>query len=1077
MDDMRQTIVRKTRRAIARNEGESAEEALLSATAEFLDERIRDVLNKKRETLIDLNRRVEVIQYIRTNFADDPSLGLESELTGVNRDISESRLSADSEQTHLAGHYLAGITADFKEAGVWDQWMRHVYEVETMEVLERLGDPQADLSKFPNDAIKMAQVVRKWQDISWADGNDAGASVPKDPFYIMRNSHDMFLIRDAAKRLTKRGSNKPLENRAAWIDFHMPLLNRAETAARFDVDIDELPRVMEQAYDALWSGVHLTNAAPGEAASVPLNTKNIAKKMSQQRMFVYNNAKDMHTYNQKFGQGSLKDTVFRGLTMSANQTGIMRVFGVNARNNFEIIFRAVEKMAAKQDDGGVARELVRKNAKRLDDIWKQLDGSVNISGDVILAKVGANIRTIQVMSKLGFSTLSAISDVPLAAIGLHHNGIGFLEGFADIFKSIGKAFDSSAERFEAASMMGIAHDGIRGSVYTRVSGSDAISGRRARLLTLYFKWNFLTVWTDAIREGVGNALSHGLALKRVQTLSAVNPRLVRTLKFYGIEDLEWNAARSMDTRDINGIGYVDPDAVGGIDDALIDPLIGDRLSDLKTRHADIIERDLKANERDQGFIDKRTKGFSDDVAKAKEDLDALKEAFAGRQDDLATEIRSRIARLGDEFQRAEVVSDIESFVVSERNRGRVRDLLERIEEGGDLDGPGVGISELAARESDKFSQTRGNQGERLGARRARTERRISQATQKEKRVSKELAGRLSKRELELVRRLEKKAAAFDEFVARADERMAKRRERAVELDKIFGRRVKRLRDNEKQLLQRKLRSYYQDQVDYSVVVPDAKTNAFLNRGTDPGSPEGFMLRLMTQFKTFSVAVLQRPVARELFAQGFSGPRRGLGKDFIKALGSGNGEWQGLAQLIAFTTVSGFISMSAKDIAKGLTPRDPREFKTWFAAAAQGGGFGIYGDFLFGEVRNRFGQSGIETALGPTAGSAADLLDLWGRFREGDDTAASTFNFILNHIPFSNLFYFRMAMDFLILHRIREGMNPGYLPRMERRIENENNQRFLVSPSSVIPRGGGTIGGVSEAVADTLNVVSSFGGED
>ena len=38
---------------------------------------------------------------------------------------------------------------------------------------------------------------------------------------------------------------------------------------------------------------------------------------------------------------------------------------------------------------------------------------------------------------------------------------------------------------------------------------------------------------------------------------------------------------------------------------------------------------------------------------------------------------------------------------------------------------------------------------------------------------------------------------------------------------------------------------------------------------------------------------------------------------------------------------------------------------------------------------------------------------------------------------------------------QEAASPGFLRRMERRIERENKQTFIIPPSQVIPRGGGT----------------------
>jgi hypothetical protein len=166
---------------------------------------------------------------------------------------------------------------------------------------------------------------------------------------------------------------------------------------------------------------------------------------------------------------------------------------------------------------------------------------------------------------------------------------------------------------------------------------------------------------------------------------------------------------------------------------------------------------------------------------------------------------------------------------------------------------------------------------------------------------------------------------------------------------------------------------------------------------------------------------------------------------------------GLAQLIVWNTLFGYGSMVAKDLVKGKVPRVPTDpesaLKITLAAMVQGGAMGIYGDFLFGEMRSRQGHSILGTALGPTAGTVEDLWDLKKRLWNGEAAAGQAFKVAINHTPFINLFYTRMALDYLILYRISETLSPGYLRRMEKSIKQYNDQRYIVPPSTVIPYGG------------------------
>jgi len=169
--------------------------------------------------------------------------------------------------------------------------------------------------------------------------------------------------------------------------------------------------------------------------------------------------------------------------------------------------------------------------------------------------------------------------------------------------------------------------------------------------------------------------------------------------------------------------------------------------------------------------------------------------------------------------------------------------------------------------------------------------------------------------------------------------------------------------------------------------------------------------------------------------------------------NGNGEALGLAQLIVTSTLMGYASMALKDLAKGRTPRDPTKSgadaaKIVLAAMVQGGGAGIYGDFLFGAA-SRFGSGTIESLAGPTLSTAGRVVDLYHRALQGDDFAARAFNEALNNTPFVNLFYTRAALNYLVFYRLQETMNPGYLRRMERETEKDNAQGFLLRPSAVV----------------------------
>lgn len=232
----------------------------------------------------------------------------------------------------------------------------------------------------------------------------------------------------------------------------------------------------------------------------------------------------------------------------------------------------------------------------------------------------------------------------------------------------------------------------------------------------------------------------------------------------------------------------------------------------------------------------------------------------------------------------------------------------------------------------------------------------------------------------------------------------------------------------------KLRRYIVDRAETAVLQPDADSRSMLRQGTRAGTTWGEIARFVAQFKGFPTAFTRQVLGRELYGRGAT-VRESLR----------NGGAAGITQLMVATTILGYAAMVAKEAIKGRSPRDPKDGKTILAAMIQGGGAGIYGDFLFGEW-SRFGRSALETAAGPAFSTAQDVVTLWSGLWRGQKDAGDALRLAVNNTPFANLFYTRVVADYLFLYDVQEALAPGTLRRMEQRVKRENDQTFLWSPA-------------------------------
>jgi hypothetical protein len=264
-------------------------------------------------------------------------------------------------------------------------------------------------------------------------------------------------------------------------------------------------------------------------------------------------------------------------------------------------------------------------------------------------------------------------------------------------------------------------------------------------------------------------------------------------------------------------------------------------------------------------------------------------------------------------------------------------------------------------------------------------------------------------------------------------------------DEHFGHVAPERVDRERHELEMAARAYIAEESRHGMLKGDDRTRMVTTQGVPGGSALGEVIRSVMQFKTFTAAYTQGPLARQVLG------KADQGAPLLKRLGQGTARnIPAIASLVAFSTFYGYLSMTVKDAMKNRTPKDPFKWQTVMAALVQGGGAGLYGDYLFGQY-DRFG-GGIASSLpGPMLGEAARLGDTFQKMRSGDAKASDLINLALSDAPFANLHFVRAALDLAILNRLQEWASPGTFKRREGTVLKQFGQHYIVPPLAL---GGG-----------------------
>lgn len=204
----------------------------------------------------------------------------------------------------------------------------------------------------------------------------------------------------------------------------------------------------------------------------------------------------------------------------------------------------------------------------------------------------------------------------------------------------------------------------------------------------------------------------------------------------------------------------------------------------------------------------------------------------------------------------------------------------------------------------------------------------------------------------------------------------------------------------RQQLATRIQGILNEEMLHAVPSPDALTRVFTTGGMPRGSVMGEVVRNVLQYKSFPISVLSLHARRALAARELRG---GMTAAAYAAHG------------IIATTALGMLAMQLKQIARGKDPRDVDDPAAWAAAFVQGGGLGIYGDFLFHDA-NRFGGGAVSTMMGPSVGLADEMAKLTlGNVQElvkGEDTdlAADVVRFGSRYMPGGSLWYSRLLLE-------------------------------------------------------------------
>ncbi len=240
----------------------------------------------------------------------------------------------------------------------------------------------------------------------------------------------------------------------------------------------------------------------------------------------------------------------------------------------------------------------------------------------------------------------------------------------------------------------------------------------------------------------------------------------------------------------------------------------------------------------------------------------------------------------------------------------------------------------------------------------------------------------------------------------------------------------------------KFQTMIMDESEFAIPSITDRVSAFRTGGAPPGTFRGELFRNALLFKSFPMTIMQTHMIRGA------------------TLNGGINKAKYFVHLFLATAAMGTFAAQMKQIVAGKDPAsmDPTTVegrKFLLKGIMSGGGLGLYGDFLFGEM-DRHGQGLLGSLAGPVFGSvlpklsaltvgAVGALTIKGEARH---LGRKLSRFVELMTPGRSLWYTRLATDRLIFDELDKLLDPEAataFQAIETRARSQTGQRYFSRP--------------------------------
>lgn len=490
--------------------------------------------------------------------------GTQAGVTGGRKSVSATRQAYEA---RYLGDMMARLDADVPHvvAMLRDEKLDADIMAEMME-LKPDGKPGVTGNK---DAQAVARIFSEVAEMARVDLNKLGASVGKLEGWAGPQMHDDLKMIQAGKE--------------QWVGSIVTKLDLERTFSE-GYEPGQVADMLGDIYDTIITG--FSNASNPASKGIRVNPANLAKSLGASRVLHFKDAESAKAYQGEFGAGNTVTGMIGHLRRSAQVASSMEALGPNPQVMFDGLADAIKRRI--KADPNLTPEQRAKQVKSIDTQAGALRTAMDISlglnsrpENVTFAQIGADIRAVQSMSKLGGAVITSIpSDTFSVAMAAMFRGNNVLAATFNQIAGVLKGRPKE-EAAQISFLLGEGFDSMIGRIANPMLANDGPRGAMARWQEAFFRWNGLSGWTEISRSVAARTIAAEMGMRADVPHGKLPSGFSELLGRHGIDEVRWNAIRQAKLRNANGRDYITPDRVLALPDEAVAPVVQKRIDAAK----------------------------------------------------------------------------------------------------------------------------------------------------------------------------------------------------------------------------------------------------------------------------------------------------------------------------------------------------------------------------------------------------------------------------------------------------------------------------------------------------------------